>query len=168
MTIATAPRVGDLVDLLAEEERLYGELLEIGQREQGAILGNEPAGLSAVILEKVQLVERLAQAETERQSWLNAWAAANGGAGATTLGELTRHLAAPDAARVAVVRDALLRRIRDVAEMNNRNSQLLGGALRIVNRSIEAYSRLGGASSGYEPSGERARATRTIVLDRRV
>ena len=65
------------------------------------------------------------------------------------------------------LRDALFRRVRDVAEMNNRNGQLLNGALRIVDRSIEAYSRVGREGS-YQPSGERARAARTTVLDQRV
>jgi flagellar biosynthesis/type III secretory pathway chaperone len=167
MTVAIVPPVGDLVDLLAEEERLYGELLELGQQEQSAILGSDPAWLNSLVAEKERLVERLAHAETERQAWIAVWTAANGGAAAPTLGDLIRRLAPADAAGVSAARDALLMRVRDVAEMNNRNSHLLGGALRIVNRSIEAYSRLGG-SAGYEPSGERARATRTIVLDRRV
>lgn len=167
MSVALEPGVAELVDLLAEEERLYAELLRIGQQEQGAILGNEPTQLRALVAAKERTIERIARAETERQSWLAAWTTVRGLVADLTLAELARGLPATDASRLAAVRDALLRRVRDVAEMNNRNSQLLGGALRIVNRSIEVYSRVGGGNS-YQPSGERSAGSRTIVLDRRV
>lgn len=167
MNAAIDTRVEELTALLAEEERLYGELLRIGAQEQGAILGNDPAWLNSLVAEKERLVEQLARTETERLAWLASWAAAHGLSASIPLSELARHLPPLDAARVAHVRDALLRRVRDVAEMNNRNGQLLAGALRIVDRSIEAYSRIGREGS-YQPSGEHAPSARTIVLDRKV
>jgi flagellar biosynthesis/type III secretory pathway chaperone len=167
MSVAIEPRVQELTDLLADEERLYGELLQIGQQEQGAILGRDPAGLHALIAEKERVIEMLARVETERQSWLAGWAAVNGAAPNATLADVTRQLTPLEAARVASVREALLRRVRDVAEMNNSNSHLLNGALRIVDRSIEVFSRVG-RDSGYQPSGEPSRGSRTIVLDQRV
>lgn len=166
MSTLLQPRLDDLLDLLTQEERLYAEVLAIGQQEQGAIVGNDPARLHSLVAQKERLLEQVARVEAERQSWIGSWAGANG-AGAPTLAELARVMPPLDAARVNQVRDALLRRIRDVADMNNRNGQLLSGALRIVNRTIEVYSRVGG-DQGYAASGELARGTRTVVLDRKV
>jgi flagellar biosynthesis/type III secretory pathway chaperone len=167
MSALLQPSTDELLDLLNQEERLYAELVAIGQQEQGAILGNDPAWLHALVAQKERVIEQVARVETERQSWIAAWAAAAGATSAPTLAELARQLPPHEAGRISVVRDALLRRIRDVAEMNHRNGQLVNGALRIVNRSIDVYSRVGG-DGGYAPSGEPARGTRTVVLDRKV
>lgn len=167
MTTALRPGTDELIALLAEEEQLYAELLAIGQQEQDAILGSDPAWLSSLVAQKERVMEHVARVETERQTWIAAWAAAAGAAATPTLNELARQVGPHDAERIGTVRDALLTRIRDLAEMNNRNSHLLNGALRIVNRSIEAYGRVGG-ERGYDPSGEPARTARTVVLDRRV
>lgn len=167
MSALLEPRVDQLLHLLSQEEQLYAELLSIGQQEQSAILGNDPAALHTLVSQKERVIDQIARVETERQAWIAAWAAAAGAEATPTLAELAHRVPPHEMGRVNAVRDALLRRIRDVAEMNYRNGQLLNGALRIVNRSIEVYSRVGG-DGGYAPSGEPSRGTRTVVLDRKV
>lgn len=166
MTVAVKSDLDELIDLLAHEERLYGQLIDISTQEQAAIVGTDPTGLSGLIADKERVLEGVARTEIERQSWIATWTAVRSLSPDTTLAELIGLLDPAEAVRVGAMRDALLRRVRDMAAMNNQNNQLLSGALRIVNRSIDAYNRVGGGQ-GYEQSGNRARASRTIVLDRR-
>ena len=166
MTTAIGPGVARLVELLEAETVLYGDLLRLGEQERSAVVADDPRWLNALVGDKERVLVEIARVEDARQAWMAAWTAAHGLPADTTLAELARRLPAADAARLGAVRELLLERVRDVAEMNHRNHQLLRSALRIVNRSIEAFSRIGAA--GYQPTGERAPTSRTMVLDRRV
>jgi len=165
LTTATVSGVPQLVALLEAETALYGELLQLGEQERSAVVADDPRWLNALVADKERVLVEVARVEAARQDWMAVWTAAHGLPGETSLADLARRLPAADAARLNVVRKDLLERVRDVAEMNHRNHELLRSALRIVNRSIEAFSRIGGA--GYKPNGERAPASRTMVLDRR-
>jgi hypothetical protein len=165
VTATAPPPTDDLALCLAEEARLYGELLELGQRERGAVVGSDPAVLNGIVAEKERLVAAVARAETARQGWLAAWAAARGRAPAgLTLSALLRELEPAEATAVAPLRDLLLARVRDVAQMNHDNGQLVGGALRIVSGWLDGYARVLG-QAGYRPGGQRTRGAGAAVLD---
>jgi hypothetical protein len=162
---AAAPSADELALHLAEEARLYADLLELGQRERAAVVGPDPAALNGIVAEKERLIAAVGRAEAGRQAWLGAWASASGHELASlTLAAVMRALPPADAARVAPMRDLLLARVRDVAQMNHENGQLVGGALRIVTGALDAFARVRGEIS-YQPTGQRTQGSGTAVLD---
>jgi flagellar biosynthesis/type III secretory pathway chaperone len=163
--IAVAPPVDDLATCLEDEASLYAQLAELGARERGAVVARDPAALNEIVAEKERLIAAVARAEASRQSWIAAWAAAGRvDPAGVTLNSLLRRLPAGEAAAIAPLRDRLLARVRDVAQVNHDNGQLVQGALRIVTGSLDAYARVGGQGS-YQPTGQRARGSGTAVLD---
>jgi hypothetical protein len=167
VTAVAPPLAEELTLHLAEEARLYAELLELGQRERVAVVGPDPAVLNAVVAEKERLIAAVGRAEAGRQAWIASWAAATGlDPGSLTLAVLMRALPPAEAARVAPMRDLLLARVRDVAQMNHDNGQLVGGALRIVTGALDAFARVQG-QDGYQPTGQRSHGGGTAVLDYR-
>ena len=164
MTIAS-PSTDQLALCLADEARLYADLVELGRRERAAVVGGDPAVLNEIVAEKERLIAAIGRAEAGRQAWTGAWAAANGReATGLTLSTLLAALPPAEAAAVAPLRDRLLARLRDVAQMNHDNGLLVGGALRIVTGFLDGYARVRG-DAGYQPSGQRARGGATAVLD---
>ena len=167
MPTMSAPRALDLARILDEELELYGLLLGIAQRERAAIVGRDPALLTAITVEKETVVARIAAADGRREAWIAEWAAANGReAEGLTLATLGEHLPGVEATAIGQRRDALISRLRDVAEVNYRNGQLVESSLRLVDRAIVAFSGLRD-SALYQPTGARDRSSRTIVLDYR-
>lgn len=166
--LATAPRTDDLAVCLADEARLYAELLELGAREREAVVGRDPADLNAIVAEKARVIAAIGRAETTRESWIAAWSAANGrGADGLTLTTVMAELPPGEIGAIAPLRDLLLARLRDVARMNHDNGHLVQSALRIVSRSIETFARIS-QELGYQPSGARVHGGQTAVLDYRV
>jgi hypothetical protein len=164
---ATVPRADDLAACLADEVRLYGELLELGGRERDAVVGRDPAELNAIVAEKERVVAAVNRAELARQRWIALWSSSTGNATeGLTLSELLRTLPSTEAAAVLPLRDQLMQRLRDVAQMNHDNSNLVQSALRIVSGSIEMLARVR-EGAGYQSSGARVQGAKTIVLDYR-
>src|SRR5204862_7281021 len=113
-------------------------LLELGERERAAVVASDPAVLNGVVAEKERLIAAITRAEAGRQSWIAAWAGASGlDPTGLTLAALLRALPPVEAARIAPLRDLLLARVRDVAQMNHDHGQLVQGALRIVTGSLD-------------------------------
>ena len=165
MVASAAPSAEQLAAHLADEARLYSALLELGDRERAAVVAGDPADLNRVVAEKEQLLASVARAESARLAWIADWAAAGElDPAAVTLNGLVRTLPAADAAAIAPLRDLLLQRVRDVAQMNHDHGQLVQGALRIVNGSIEVFTRIQ-REFGYQPTGQRLVVSRTAVLD---
>jgi hypothetical protein len=164
--IAT-PRAEQLAASLADEARLYADLLELGPRERDAVVASDPAGLSEIVAEKERLLAAIGRAEVARQEWIAGWGRHAGvEPGSVTLTSLLRALPPVEAAAIAPLRDLLLQRIRDVARMNHENGELAQGALRLVNGRIDAFARVQ-REVGYQPSGQRSVGGQTAVLDYR-
>jgi hypothetical protein len=164
---ATVPRADDLAACLADEVRLYDELLELGGRERDAVVGRDPAELNAIVAEKERVVAAVNRAELARQRWIMLWSERTGqSVEGLTLSELLRTLPPGEAAAVLPLRDQLMQRLRDVAQMNHDNSNLVQSALRIVSGSIEMLARVR-EGAGYQSSGARVQGAKTIVLDYR-
>lgn len=167
MIAMAAPRAEELAALLVEEARFYADLLELAPRERAAVVANDASLLNEVVAEKDRILASIARAEIARQAWIGAWAATRGVAAAgVTLTSLLRDLPPADAAAIGPLRDLLLSRIRDVAQMNHDNGQLVQGALRIVSNTLDAYSRVR-QDLGYQPTGQRATAGQSAGLDYR-
>ena len=169
MPTATAPstRGAELIALMDEEVRLYDALLALTRDEREATLGDEPAVLDGIVAAKETLVAQVARVEMRRQAWVAEWSAEQGvDAGRLSLSSLIAQMPGPDAERLAERREQLLARVRELADLNFRNKQLLASALNVVSRRLEAYDRVT-SSLGYRSSGRSVKSAGTAVLDMR-
>src|SRR5438045_2739387 len=131
-----------------------------GAEEREAVVGNDPERLNDVTRRKDALLLGIARADARRVEWIGA----NCGDPAMSLATVLVSLPADEASAVGARRDELMGLLRDVAEMNFSNGQLVSSSLRLVDRQIDGFSRIRDAA-GYQATGERARSARTAVLD---
>jgi flagellar biosynthesis/type III secretory pathway chaperone len=165
--MTATPRAEQLAAYLADEARIYADLIELGERERDAVVASDPARLGEIVAEKERLLAAVGRAEMARQDWIAIWARTAGvDPASVTLPSLLRTLPSVEAAAIAPLRALLLQRIRDVARMNYENGELTQGALRLVNGRLDAFARVR-REFGYQPSGQRAVGGQTAVLDYR-
>ena len=156
----------DLATFLAEEIVHYRQLVDLGARERNAILGRDPSELNEIVHEKERIVARIGRIEVKRQNWVRDWAKSHQSTHPTpSLLELMQGMSEEESHEVPRLRDELLHVMRDLAELNHSNGMLVQSALHLVTRSIDAFSRIAGTNEHYEPSGARARNSRTAVMD---
>ena len=167
MPTATAPsaRGADLIGLMDEEIRLYDALLALSRDEREAMLGSDSAMLDGIVAAKESLVAQVARVEARRQTWVAEWAEEHGAdSSRPSLASLVARMHGPEADALAERREQLLSRVREMADLNFRNKQLLASALNVVSRRLDAYDRVS-ASVGYRPSGRSVKSASTAVLD---
>ena len=169
MPTASAPsaRGAELIALMDEEIRLYDALLALSRDEREATVGGEPGVLDGIVAAKESLVAQVARVEARRQVWVAEWTVEHGvDSSRASLASMAARMSGPEADALAQRREQLLARVRELADLNFRNRQLLNSALSIVSRRLEAYERVT-TSHGYRPSGQGVKSASTAVLDMR-
>ena len=78
MAATANPEVAPLVSVLARQEAIYQQLLEVASDERQAIVAGNLADLKAALQRKQDILERLAALEDRRINWLGRYARKHG------------------------------------------------------------------------------------------
>jgi flagellar biosynthesis/type III secretory pathway chaperone len=156
-----------LTETLAEEQQLYGSLLELAAREERAIVGGDVRILTEITDEKEQLLELLAALESERMTALTAFAAVTGHApGEITLTEAAASLEAGEGALLTRAGEQLRTTALELRDANDRNAALLRSSRDLVDRWIQYLRTVLTGALAYNADGGLNDAVGRRVLDR--
>lgn len=146
-------RIDTLITCLAEKEMLLGRLLSVTDSERGLIAGMDAAGLESGREEKLHLIALVDHSTAACRKALEAAAVDLELPSAENLSAVIKAVA-PDRGKVLESLQARLIELVAALDRGNRfNASLLQGSLRMINRSLEFYSRGFGAASTYSDSG---------------
>lgn len=126
-----------LMGILSQESQAYGELVELSQREQEALLARDVLALAEVVRRKEELAQKVGELEQRRLKAIGGWChELNAHLVEPTLAELLPYLEEGDARELDGLRGKILGQIEELAAINQRNALLLASALALVDASL--------------------------------
>lgn len=150
-----------LLELLSRESHIYGELVELSQKEQEALLERSIIDLVHIVRRKEELAQEVGDPERHRLEVIARWCRElDLHLPEPTLGELLPYLEEGDARELDGLRETILGRIEELAAIHQRNALLLASALALVDASLNFL--LGGAEvkqATYAEDGQLKSAT---------
>jgi len=166
-----SPELAPLIRILAREEALYSDLLEITSLERAAVVAARLPDLKVAVERKQQVLARLANLEDRRIAWLDSYAD-NRGIDPTglTLASIIDASPAPDRDILARLYKGLTRRIDQLKELNHKTRSLLEAILGSIDKSLhyllcdDSFGQTYRAHGGLQPK----LVTSNQLLDRRV
>jgi flagellar biosynthesis/type III secretory pathway chaperone len=139
--------LGRILDLLAEEERLLGELITLAREKQQALIASEYPRIEAVSHRMLETVRQVETREAERMKLLGTLAGP-----CETLDDLVALAEDHGVTGFEVARDRLLERARELREAQEANARLVLGAIRLRDRWAAILS--GHLAPTYGPAGQ--------------
>lgn len=162
--------MADLEEILSAQLETYQLLLKLTAQERQAILGGDIQALEEIVAQKEARVAALAALEARRAEAVHAWADQLGvppGASPGTLTDLLPYLDASAAARLRVLRDAILASVTDLQRQSQGVRLLVETALARAQAVRTFLIGLACEQPGYTAAGTQAQvAVDGLMLDR--
>jgi flagellar biosynthesis/type III secretory pathway chaperone len=154
-----------LVQVLEEENALYGELVALTEAEYQAIVAARIDELTELLVNKERLLSRAQALEETRQEEVRQLI---GGAAAESarLEGIAAQLEGTERRRLLAVRDSLQENITRLSSANDRNDALLRSGLQLISKWVNFLASYTAAAVTYAQDGTAAPKAGRRVLDR--
>jgi flagellar biosynthesis/type III secretory pathway chaperone len=151
----TSPDVAPLVTVLAKEQAIYQQLLDVAAEERRAIVDGKLPELKVALQRKQDILERLATLEDRRIKWLNRYARKHQLPLETmTLASIIDGSEPRDRHVLTRLHRGLRRRIDGLVEMNVVTKKLLDNILTSIDVSLRFLLTDDGAAQTYGAQGQ--------------
>lgn len=146
----------DLAQLMDRQLQILVDLCDLGRKKTALLIANDLTGLEALIKGEQTLIWHLGRLEERRYRQQTLLA---GGLGLpeeeVTMGRLVEMSPPEMSRRFVALQDQYGRRVSELAELNQINSDLLRQALTVVNFTIELLAAAHGRTQTYNEAGKR-------------
>ncbi len=160
MAATANPEVAPLVSVLARQEAIYQQLLEVASDERQAIVAGNLTDLKAALQRKQDILERLAALEDRRINWLGRYARKHGFEVETmTLASIIDCSGPSDRKALTRLHRGLRLRIDQLVEMNAVTKSLLEKIVTSIDVSLRFLLADDGSSQTYGAQGQLQPAT---------
>ncbi|HEY8490772.1 MAG TPA: flagellar protein FlgN [Dehalococcoidia bacterium] len=154
-----------LVQVLEEENAVYGELVALSEAEYQAILAARIDELTELLINKERLLARAQALEEARQAEVRA-VVGDAAAASARLEDLASRLEGAERERLLAVRDSLRENISRLTAANDRNGAVLRGGLQLIGRWINFLAGYAAAAVTYAQDGSATPKAGRTILDR--
>lgn len=157
-----------LVVALHEQERCYGQLLDLTLAEHTALCDGDVDTVEQLLGKKEHLMRQISRVEAERASSAAEIAGKLGlDPEVATLYDLSQAFPLRAQRVLTSIQDGLRNNAIELAEVSARNAAMLRTSLGLLGRWVNFLIRASEEATTYDEGGDRKKSKRTRVLDRK-
>lgn len=163
-------KILQLVKLIGEEVVIFETFLQLLNRQQEALVGNDMESLQAVTLEQEQLAVRTSQVEQRRAELVRSLSQEmNRNQSDINLTELTKLVSEPESNQIRSLQSTLLKLHEQISTIKSRNDFLIKKSMEYLDNTLSYLATAGEKKATYEAeNGRSVGKTRIGLVDRRV
>lgn len=147
-------KVNELIGLLAEQARIYDDILKISKDKTDIIIKGKVSELESIVNLEQSLVIRMGKLETKRENIVNGIAKElDIEPEVLSLSEMVKYMDSEQAEKLEDFRNSLTNTLDELKGTNELNSKLIENSLEYINFSINLISSVDTGENNYGKSG---------------
>ncbi len=145
---------GELIDIMQQESKLYGELKALQEEKKRIIIDNDVRALDAITNKEQGFVKAIVQLEAIRAKAVDGLCKDRGSKRIDHLSELYPILNTFEQQQVKVFENKLLKTVQDIQDISHVNGKLIEQSLEFIDITLELAQSFGAHDAGYGKGAE--------------
>ncbi len=138
-----------MLEIIDQENKLYAELIKIGEEKKNVIINNDVVALEAITKKEQGFVKTIVSLEALRVQAVDGFCIEKGIKRVDTVTELMSHLSEMERLQFNVAREKMQRTIDGLKDVNELNNSLINQSLDYIELSLEIAKSFGMQDAGY-------------------
>lgn len=134
------PTFAELISILQEQKKIYGELLELSRQKQENLIKGDIAALEAITGQEEGMVFQVGKLEEKRENCFNSLVEQYGLEKELTLQELLPQVPEQYRSALGKIHEDFAALLTALKKFNQENTNLIEQSLRFVNFSVDVIS----------------------------